>query len=435
MLRLAALVVLGVVGVACTPPATPLTASKGSSMGTATEAKIAPSGGTLTAGALTVTFPSGVFAAETTVTATPITSTAPAHRGQAFRLTPEGTTFSQPVTLTFSYADSDLAGTSPEALLVAFQHSSGVWAVPGDVTVDTTARTLSVKTTHFSDWTMVAGAQLRPPSASVKTKGTVMLRARRCYTPASDPTAELVQLRLGYDCDVPDEDPVPLPVTTTDWAVNGKAGGSGSTGTVSGELSQGTFTAPDKKPSPDTVAVSARVDMPGFGKVLVVSNVTITDGAQRIQVIASYSKTGQSLAPFVTATVADSGFRFEMPFPIADGDYTVVNLSGGSASAVVDTRAGCVTPSLGGPWDELNATKVTLAGSFITVEGQRTAPSITMGAGEGNCAMMTTSVPAATSPNGLQVGVPNAFFTSTTPPAAPLVVIEGDWTWTYTTLQ
>jgi hypothetical protein len=434
MSRLAALVVLGVVGVACTPPSVPFAASKGSAMGTPTEVKIPASGGTLTAGALTVTFPTGVFAAETSVTATPITSTAPGHRGQAIRLTPEGTTFSQPVTLTFSYADSDLDGTSPEAMLVAYQHSSGVWAVPGDVTVDTAAHTLSVKTTHFSDWTLVAGVQLRPPSARVKAKGTLTLEARNCFSKAPpDADVELAPLLIGYSCDA-DEELTPLPVATSDWSVNGTVGGSATTGTVSGQLSKGTFTAPAKKPTPESVAVSARVDRAGKGKVTVVSNVTITDEEQRISVRAKYSMTGQPLAAFLTGIVTDDGFQFEMPFPLVDGNYTVANQSGGGAGSVMDTRSGCRVPSLGGPWDELLADKVTLTGNYLTVEGNRSAPPITMGVGEGDCASMSMTIPAATTPNGMQVGVPLDFFTSSTAPTAPVTMTQDGWTWTFTTL-
>lgn len=432
MIRATGLMVLGVVGLACSPAPVPFSAPRGEALGAPTEVKIGPSGGTLSYGALTVSFPAGALAAETTISATPISPNAPGHRGQTVRLAPDGTTFAQPVTLTFGYSTDDLVGTSPEALLVAFQHSSGMWAVPGDVTVDTTARTVSVKTTHFSDWSMVAGAQLRPPSASVKTGERLTLTARRCFAqPESsakvDP--ELAPLVIGYPCDA-DEELAPLPVVTSEWSVNGAQGGSGTTGTVSGSLGVGTFVAPGEKPTPAAVAVSARVDLASKGKVMVVSNVTITDGAKVILVRGRYQRSAQLLTAFVTGDVTDEGVEFELPFPMVDGDLVMKNITGGSVTAVTDTRPGCITPTLGGTWDELNASKVTLTGRDFVVEGTHVVPTITLGVGEGDCATMTRTEAAATTTKGEQVLLPSQL--SSGPPATPLVVTSGYWTWTYT---
>lgn len=432
MLRTSIFVSLILAG--CTPPSTPFTGAKGSPMGMPTTASIGAAGGSLTAGALTITVPAGVFAQNTMVSATPLNATVPGKRGQPVRLEPEGMTFSQPVTITFKYDDAALEGTAPEALLIAYQHSSGMWAVPGDVTLDTTARTVSVQTTHFSDWSMVAGAQLRPPSASVKVNQTVKLVARRCFAqPESKIEMELAPLLIGYPCDA-DEELAPLPVTSSDWSVNGVAGGASSTGTIAGELSQGVFSAPGKRPSPARVAVSARVDLAKKGKVLVVSNVTVTDGSSTLLVRGSYSKMAQSLTAFVVGDVSDMGFTFEMPFPIADGEYTVSDSSGGGAANLRDTRSDCRGPTLEGPWDELRATRVTVTGSFVTIEGERSIPPITRGTGEGDClAMSVTDPPRTETQTGLQFGFPVELFTSATPPAVPVSTTEAGWTLTYTT--
>jgi hypothetical protein len=418
---------------ACSSAQTPAVAPRGTPTGSATEMTIGPEGGTFTAGALSIDFPACVFGTATTVGATPISATAPGARGQALRLAPEGATFSQPVTLTFQYGDEDLAGTSPEALLIAFQQTSGVWAVPGDVTLDTANRTLSVQATHFSDWTMVAGVQLRPPSATVPTGGSVTLKAYRCFQQAEvDHDVELAPLWTGYDCE-PDDDLAPLLVVTSDWSVNGVAGGSGTTGTVAGELDTGTFTAPGTKPTPDSVAVSARVVLQGAAKVLIVANVTITDGAQRIRVQGRYEQTGQLLTSFVTATVKD-GIEFQLPWPLEDGDYVVGNPAGGDASDVKDTRDGCIQPTLDGAWDELNATTVTLTGSYLTIVGTTQAPAITLGVGEGDCATDTRIEPAVTTETGLQIGLPLEFFTSSDAPATPVAATQDGWTLTFTTV-
>ena len=344
MARFPGLALACVLLLACAPSAPePLVTATGTATGDATEVTIGADGGVLSVGALTLTVPAGAFDQDTLVSATPISSTAPGARGQAFRLAPEGTTFGAPVTLTFAYDEGELEGTSSEALWVAFQHSSGVWAIPADLTMDTAGHTVSVETTHFSDWSMVAGAQLRPPSATVKTKGTVELTALRCFGKGPNPDPELESLLLGYSCE-PDEDLAPLLVITRDWSVNGVKGGNGKTGTVAGKLAAGTFTAPKTKPSPETVAVSARIDVAPRGEALIVSNVTITEGGATILVEARYEQQDEPLTSFVTATVTDA-FEFQMPWPLESGEYTVSNLTGGGAESIADTRAGCITPS------------------------------------------------------------------------------------------
>ncbi len=405
-------------------------ADVGTPTGDSTEVTIGPDGGKLSAGALTVSIPAGALERETLVSATPISSTAPGARGQAFRLEPEGTTFAEPVTVTFTYGDDDLAGTSAEALLVAFQHGSGVWAIPVDVTVDGAGQQVSVETTHFSDWSMVAGAQLRPPSATVKTNGTLELKARLCYGKAPEFDPELGSLRLGYGCD-PDEDLAPVLPTVRSWSVNGVKGGDGAHGTVAGKFDTGTFTAPGSKPSPATVAVSAAIDFGSGGTALLVSNVTISEGST-ILVEARYEQQDQPLTSFVAATVTDA-FEFTMPWPLESGTYSVSNLTGGGAGAVVDTRGGCITPALDGAWDELLARKATLTGIDLVVEGDHVAPAITLGVGEGDCATDTRVEPAQTTKTALLVTLPIEFFTSGSPPAKPLVATQDGWTLTYTT--
>jgi hypothetical protein len=418
--------------VACTPPATPFTGSKGSPMGTPTTASIGASGGSLVAGALTITVPAGVLADGTTITATPIDSTVPGKRGQALRLEPEGLTFSQPVTLTFRYSEADLEGTAPEALLIASQHSSGMWAVPGDVTLDTSAQTVSVQTTHFSDWSMVAGAQLRPPSKSLKVKQSVTLTARRCFAqPESGVEMGLAPLLIGYPCDA-DEELAPLPVATSEWSVNGVAGGSETTGTVAGELSKGTYTAPGKKPSPSTVAVSARVELAKKGKVLVVSNVKVTDDSAVLNVRARYSSMGAMLAPFVTGDVTDEGFQFEMPFPVPQDQFPVLNLGGGGVTNLMDSRSNCLTPSVNGTWDELNVATVTTSGLSLVVWGEKSRAEIVRGAGEGDCSVDTTIEPASSEMHGISFDLPLELQRDT-PPAAPLTATTDGWTLTITT--
>jgi hypothetical protein len=218
-------------------------------------------------GRIALTIPAGALASNTVISIQPLTNMAHGKIGAAYRLTPEGQTFLTPVTLTFPYTDQDLLGTSAEVLGAAFQTADGYWQWAGDATVDTAAKTVSIGSSHFSDWSLVKGLQIRPPSKTVKVNGSVGLKVVGCYDPSSpDPR--------GYKCDDDDELTILNPVS--EWSVNGRPGGGGVFGTVLGSGATATYTAPATEPIPSTVAVSARVDR-GAKVTRVVSNITIVE--------------------------------------------------------------------------------------------------------------------------------------------------------------
>jgi hypothetical protein len=206
----------------------------------------------------------------------PLTNLAPGKIGAAYRLTPDGQTFLQPVTLRFAYADADLLGTAAEFLGAAFQTADGHWQWLGAATADTTAKTVSVSSSHFTDITLVKGLQIRPPSATVPVNGRVTLQVRVCYSGAtSSDDDELAS--PAQDCDATDQSVVPT-LSVNEWSVNGRLGGGGVFGTVVGRGAVATYTAPATVPIPNTVAVTARVHnplKPPNSKTLVVSMITI----------------------------------------------------------------------------------------------------------------------------------------------------------------
>lgn len=127
-------------------------------------------GGTVSSadGRLTVTVPPGALAAATELSVQPISNHAPRGVGSAYRLSPEGTQFPNPVLLTFYLAEGD----GPlSALGVLSQRESGYWIPVEDVRRDEAARTLTVATSHFSDWTIV----LNPPPHGRDLFGTFSL--------------------------------------------------------------------------------------------------------------------------------------------------------------------------------------------------------------------------------------------------------------------
>jgi hypothetical protein len=257
----------------------PSTTAVGTVTGDMVTGSIGAAGGNLTSGdgKLVLTVPAGALAANTTVGIQPITNFSHGQVGSAYRLTPDGQTFAQPVTLTFAYADDELVGASADVLGVAFQTATGFWRWMADPIVNAAAKTVSVKSTHFTDWSRVKGIQMRPPKKTVRVKGSVGLIIASCYpVSVADATGDELQ-NLGYRCDGDDEIPVLNPIS--DWSVNGVLGGrSSTTGTVTGSGVSGTFVAPATKPSPNMVTVSARVKRSTLGQtVLVTSNITITE--------------------------------------------------------------------------------------------------------------------------------------------------------------
>lgn len=117
---------------------------------------IGASGGTLSTadGALVIQVPAGALTSDVTLTAAPITASASRAVGQTWRIEPEGTTFATPVTITFKYTDAMLKGKPPENLKIAYQSAGASWTSLTP-TLDKTAKTVSVTSSHFSDWSMV----------------------------------------------------------------------------------------------------------------------------------------------------------------------------------------------------------------------------------------------------------------------------------------
>lgn len=152
------IVALGVFA-SCTGPVRPSTTVVtlvGEPSGTPTTVRVGQGGGTLTTpqGELTVSVPAGALSGDVELSATPITSKVPGAVGGAWRLGPEGVTFSSPVSLAFKYTSAMVAGTTVKHLQVASQNSDRTWSYATDRTVDASTKTITVQSTHFSDWSL-----------------------------------------------------------------------------------------------------------------------------------------------------------------------------------------------------------------------------------------------------------------------------------------
>lgn len=137
-----------------TSPLVPTPTAFGTETGALETVTVPPGGRTFSAadGGLEISVPAGAVAAETGFTVTPIVNTARGGIGPAYRLGPEGTTFPEPVELTFRVPES--YGSRLSSLGVSYQDEAGYWHPVEVVARDASAKTVTVATSHFSGWTL-----------------------------------------------------------------------------------------------------------------------------------------------------------------------------------------------------------------------------------------------------------------------------------------
>ena len=249
---------------------------KGVPFGVASSATIDASGGTVTSadGRLTVTIPPGALTTATTIGIQPITNEIETGVGLGYDLTPNGQAFAVPITVTFAYADFDLAGTSADFLGMAYQDPAGQWHSLDNPVVDKAQRMLSIQATHFTPHAAWGFVGIVPASATVGLGKSVDLQVKLCTNKPdpNDPSGRQIQ-----GCSLANGNQIPL----GNWSVNGAPGGSVSTGTVAqtdaSDSSAARYTAPLTNAS-RSVAVSVDYLPPNpKDKQTLVSNIFILD--------------------------------------------------------------------------------------------------------------------------------------------------------------
>ncbi len=290
--------------------------------------RIGPAGGQLASadGGLRLEIPEGALADEVELSIEQLTSAAPHGVGNAYRLAPEGQTFLAPVQLTFAFA-SEL--TSPGGLGVAFRSQAEDWRVLRSREVDPASRTVTVSTTHFSEWALIEMLKLEASAERVATSRTVELQVLFCFEPDGDGPAALRPLCLSSVAD---------PSDLGAWAVNGVPGGATSTGTVTGEGTQATFAAPATIPGANPVAVSVDVRSGGKPAGKLVANIEVIEGCPLGVCALAGTTTSVSVSDdgpngeFVTTDVADLRFDYDR----TDGTLAFYRASGSVEVAWTD---------------------------------------------------------------------------------------------------
>ena len=259
------------------PPSTGVVTPIGENIGVPITETIGAAGGVVTLGKVTVSAPSGAFNGSS-LTLQAISDTFN-DAGQGIAISSDAS-WNKYLTVTFPIDPSE---ESPESLSLAVQQSDGSWRSLEPVKVDLAAGTVSAglpADTEVSASRVRAQGGLdlkrvikfkkyffKPPSATVKVGKTqtfvpfaqVLERPKNCPKTTPDPDADLTP--LVPKCLKPVTREYPF---TNDkdnfarlWSVNGVVGGNSTVGTITRSSGSGaTYTAPDKKPSPDTVTVS-----------------------------------------------------------------------------------------------------------------------------------------------------------------------------------
>jgi hypothetical protein len=216
----------------------------GTPAGPVVTATIGPAGGQVETAdqRIRIEIPAGALTTNQTISVQPLdTNYCPGGTGLAFRLLPHGLTFARPATITFQYEDQDVEGSTPEFLRIAYQNDHGSWQSPVTERIDTTAKTLTIRTTHFSDWALLQNIKIVPFQAAIDPGSHVELKVFQFARETDDESASIMDFRPLEDKSI------------KKWILQGD-----------GSLQQqgtyvATYYAPDKIPATNPVNVSVLV--------------------------------------------------------------------------------------------------------------------------------------------------------------------------------
>ncbi|OQP52566.1 hypothetical protein A4H97_24905 [Niastella yeongjuensis] len=234
--------------------------------GTPVSKFIGSSGGSISSidGRLTIEVPAGAFTTDQQITVQPISNNGPHGVNNAYRITPHNVQFTKPVKITFSYSENDVSNSAPGFLGISYQDEQGIWQAKRATTVDTTTKTISTLTRHFSDWNVFRGLEMTPEDTVIETGKFVKLNV---YVAGED---LFVPIPLeGEDLVMPLPAPKEIPEKyVKTWIKSGD-------GTLSPHGNSAIYSAPNMEPTRNPVSVSAELNIPGKGKLYLVSNITI----------------------------------------------------------------------------------------------------------------------------------------------------------------
>ncbi|WP_353720732.1 hypothetical protein [Dyadobacter sp. 676] len=241
--------------------------------GTAVASTIGAAGGTISSAdnLVTLTIPAGALSKDTEISIQSITNEAPNGLGQAYRFSPDGTTFARPASLTFRYDPRTVSANNPDAFRVATQGADRRWYRTAKVAVDTASHTITAAMPHFSDWSAYQLAVMK--DTELKGADYVELGA------STDLSLGIYNELIVFESKEAGED---LEVEDVQWevaggAVNGSVKASGKKDeTLLAEFYSAVYRAPGKNPASNPVTVVANVKFKGKqGKFQVIKQILV----------------------------------------------------------------------------------------------------------------------------------------------------------------
>jgi len=305
----------------------------GTPVGTPVTATIDGAGGSLVSAdaRLTLSIPAGALSGPTAITIQPITNTGPNGSGVAYRLGPEGTTFAVAVTLTFALSGAE--ALAQDNGLIATQHADGLWYLPPGLVRDAVAHTLSITSTHFSDWAFLQTIYLKPGSQRLRAGTSADFEPKVLWDPSNEE-----ELSSPFGSEVA----VMMPMhfspgmlgheAARHWAVNGVDGGNTTVGTVQPASDNGHYTAPGSVPATTDFTVSLTVELASRQSVTALATATV------------YSQErwdGQSDITFTNGTSLHATFTFVQVGDPVDGRYDLDVAEGRVFFHPIETQNGC----------------------------------------------------------------------------------------------
>lgn len=256
-----------------------------------------------------------------------------AHQLHQFELKPEGTTFKKPVTLTFHYDTTWLKGNSPWNIGIAYKDDKdGNWypAVNGDV--DTVNHTISIKTRHFSHWSiyscfhlyMKADGQLSEDfskTIEMEPQGDIGLLFMTMSEPPlwkQDPDKDKgfthtfggLVAPLGLPA-IPEESDFKF-IAPDAWFVNGIRNGDNQVGTIGPVPAAHAknlfeFATPQKVPGDGDIAISAQINTISHGSIILIQGVQLVSyGYMPSGNIISETYSSNEASSFITHTTVNN---------------------------------------------------------------------------------------------------------------------------------
>jgi len=238
--------------------------------------------------------------------------------GPIYQLSPEGSSFAQPATLTWQLSNADLGGHTIADLVIATREQDGGWTRQ-PARRDGTAKTVQVSAAHFSGWVAtweqyLPNFSISPEQANVMVTASLPLKIKLGYREHEDDDLAAPGPKASPDNGVSDDELLAPPIAQkpspdnaadsegvsdddllappaakpktphdpprcTNWRVNGTLGRNSTWGTVhAGNNDTATFVAPSKIPSRNPAVVSCDAFYKR-SKVVALANITIKDRA------------------------------------------------------------------------------------------------------------------------------------------------------------